>query len=602
MKRLAACLLLGLLAACVAQRDPVLDADAALASGMMPERLASGAVCRVGPDGGALIADRGIGGTGAPPVARQIADRGIGGTGIVGFITGFASICVDGLEVRYDGSALVDIDGTAAPASALRVGQVVVIQANGPAGAPVARTITVRREVAGQIESIDLASGTLTVAGQPVSVPTSIWGAKRARLGAWIAVSGMRRADGTIVASRLDNAPAGSFMARGQIQREGGLVKLGNLTLRGSAATSLATGQFITASGHYAAGQGQVDSVTSDTLSQDPRAFFGASVKHLVVQGLVRIANGAVALNGLKATAGSSLNARSGSSGIAIVSLERKPDGTYTAVGLRYTDYRGPAARAGRAVGAPVGSSTPAHDVRTPEAPQTDGAGGGLPDMAPPAVPDDADPGTPIARLAPTSGDATAEASAASATTTLAVTSGSATSGSASAESPASTLKITLAPVMALVAIPLAASVQGPAVSLVPGVLQPPMSPMVAPTVSTPPIQPNAPATGIPNDSQVSTSQMISGAVRPMGPMLAASGKPLVRTGTASPARSALASASAVSSTITLATGAIVPATPVGTRATNVRRPLSSASSAAAGTMATSVSKTSGAGGRLHEP
>jgi hypothetical protein len=576
------------LAACVAQRDPVLDADAALAAGLMPERLASGAVCRVGPDGGALIADRGIGGTGAPPAARQIGDRGIGGTGIVGFITGFASICVDGLEVRYDGSALVDIDGTAAPASALRVGQVVVIQANGPVGAPFAGTITVRREVAGQIDSIDLASGTLTVAGQPVSVPASIWGARRARLGAWIAVSGMRRADGTIVASRLDNAPTDSFMARGQILRQGGLVKMGNLTLRGSAATSLATGQFITASGSYVAGQGQVNAVTSDTLSQDPRAFFGASVKRLVLQGFVRVANGTVALNGLKATAGPDLKARSGSSGIAIVSLERKPDGTYTAIGMRYTDYRGPAARAGRAAAAASGASAPSHDMRIPEIPPTDGAGAGPTDQAPQSVPDDADPRMPMSRLAPASDEATAVASVALAVSTE----------STPAEPPASALKISLTPEMAMVPIPLTAPVRGPAVSLVPGALQP----LTAPTASTPLVQPNAPVAGTPNDSLMPIRQMISGATRSMGPIMAASGKPILRTRTASPARSTVASASAASSTITLVTGAIVPATPTGARIANLRRPQSSASSAATGTIATSVGKTSGASGRPHEP
>ena len=52
------------------------------------------AVCRVGPDGGPQLADRGIGGTGAPVLETdrgiggtggpQLADRGIGGTGIVG--------------------------------------------------------------------------------------------------------------------------------------------------------------------------------------------------------------------------------------------------------------------------------------------------------------------------------------------------------------------------------------------------------------------------------------------------------------------------------------------------------------------------------------
>ncbi len=46
------------------------------------------AVCRVGHDGGAVVADRGIGGTGITAKTRT-SDRGIGGTGIVGVVTGF---------------------------------------------------------------------------------------------------------------------------------------------------------------------------------------------------------------------------------------------------------------------------------------------------------------------------------------------------------------------------------------------------------------------------------------------------------------------------------------------------------------------------------
>jgi hypothetical protein len=44
-----------------------------------------------------VIADRGIGGT-VTPAEGQIFDWGTGGTGIVGVATGFASICVDGVE------------------------------------------------------------------------------------------------------------------------------------------------------------------------------------------------------------------------------------------------------------------------------------------------------------------------------------------------------------------------------------------------------------------------------------------------------------------------------------------------------------------------
>src|SRR2546422_4023925 len=55
-----------------------------------------------------VVAGRpGIGGTGI----GKDGSGGIGGTGIVGVITGFASICVNGVEVHYDASPPVSADG-----------------------------------------------------------------------------------------------------------------------------------------------------------------------------------------------------------------------------------------------------------------------------------------------------------------------------------------------------------------------------------------------------------------------------------------------------------------------------------------------------------
>jgi Domain of unknown function (DUF5666) len=351
MKRIAAFLVLALLTACV---QPDLDTDASDAADTAPDRLASGVVCRVGPAGGPMVADRGIGGTGAPmgnQATFKEADRGIGGTGIVGVITGFASICVNGIEVRYDKSAVVDIDGSAATVSALRAGQVVVIQAQGPKGTPVAQTISVRREIAGRVESVELDSGTLTIAGQQVSVPSGTWGANNVRLGDWVAVSGLRRASGSIVASRLDRAPAGEFIIRGPIVRDSAGVRVGSLVLQGAAAAKLSNGQFVTVSGHYVGARAQARAVTSDALFPNPAEFFGSPVSHLIIQAFVRVANGAVWVNGLKVNADPGVHAKAGPDRIAIVSLERKADGTYAAVALRYAGYRGMAAGAANGTG-----------------------------------------------------------------------------------------------------------------------------------------------------------------------------------------------------------------------------------------------------------
>jgi hypothetical protein len=352
VRRSAAFSVACLLAACTTPQEAVRETNTTHTAARSLETIPAGTVCRVGPDGGpVVVTDRGIGGTGTPEATPLIVDRGIGGTGIVGVITGFASVCVDGLEVAYDGSSVVDIDGTPASTADLRVGQIVAIQARESAVTPVAKTISVRRQVTGRIEAIELGSGTLTVAGQPVSVPAGTWGADTVRLGDWVAVSGLHQVDGMLVASRLDLAAPGTLEVRGQVVGEGATARIGELALTGAEAANLKDGAYVLVSGQYAAGHAHVRAVTQDPLFTSPAAFFGASVRNLVVQGYVRVANGAVHMNGLKATAGPGVNGQNDADGLAIVSLERKPDGTFTAVGLRYTGHAGPAPATNHAPG-----------------------------------------------------------------------------------------------------------------------------------------------------------------------------------------------------------------------------------------------------------
>jgi hypothetical protein len=387
MKRLYPLLVLGLLAACAAlppattsdnQADVVRTSD-------MAWPIQRDALGRFGPDGGPLVAaplvaDRGIGGTGAPaatPAAMRTTDRGIGGTGIIGVVTGFGSVFVDGVEIQYDASAPVDIDGTRSSPAALRAGQLVAIEVEGPLTAPHARTIWVQSAVIGRIESLELGSGMLTIGGQSVSVPQGTWGANRFGLGDWVKVSGLRRADGTIEASRLDAAPAGVLSARGRVVRDGDVVRVGNLVLPEPMAAGVKDGQFVVVSGTYAAGHGRVSTVAPDTLFADPARYFGASINRLVVQAFVQVDKGSVSLNGVKVHAASVVATEARRDGIAVVSLERGADGSYTAVGLRYADYRGQANRPlRRRTGAGTGTSSQAPQrnghLSGATAPQTD--------------------------------------------------------------------------------------------------------------------------------------------------------------------------------------------------------------------------------------
>ncbi len=127
------------------------------------------------PLAGSPAADGGIGGTGAPASGPAISDRGIGGTGIVGVITGFGSVFVNGLEVAYTPSTPLTVDGVAEPDAALRVGQLAAIVASEDRGLH-AVSIDVRHEVSGPVTSVDAGGGMLVVAGQPVAIDSGTQG------------------------------------------------------------------------------------------------------------------------------------------------------------------------------------------------------------------------------------------------------------------------------------------------------------------------------------------------------------------------------------------------------------------------------------------
>ncbi len=312
------------------------------------------AVGRIGPGGGPLMADRGIGGTGGPltmSATTQLADRGIGGTGIVGVVTGFGSIFVDGLEIQYNNAAAVDIDGAPSSVAALRVGQLVAIRADGPATTPNATAISIRNEVIGRIEAANRRSHTLTIAGQAVSMAPGTWGASRFAPGDWVKVSGLRRPDGTVLASRLDSAPAGKLTVRGRVVLDGAIMRVGSLVLEGSAANIVQDGQFVIVSGDYTAGRSHVTAVVPDTLSASPAAYFGDSTNRLLIQAYVRREKGALSMNGATVPAAVALPGTAGSEGLAIVSLQRGADGFYAASDLRYAGYRGQPGQGSHSVG-----------------------------------------------------------------------------------------------------------------------------------------------------------------------------------------------------------------------------------------------------------
>jgi hypothetical protein len=347
--------------------------------------LARKGVCRVGPDGGAphvrvaardRQADRGIGGTGAIAAAKpdlQTADRGIGGTGIVGVVTGFASICVDGVEVAYDSFVGVDVDGAAADISQLRAGEVVAIRAVVSEGQPKAERVSVRIEAAGRIERVARGKREWQVAGQQVLVGPSVPGASRFGPGDWVSVSGLRRPDGVIVASRLDRASTHTMSVRGVVREEAGALHLGTLLLPVGSARQ---GDWVHVVGAYSGKWPHARSVSADDLCPNPFRCFQGSVEHIVLQGFVRFDGRTMWVNGLEIPAGEGVGQQA-FEGVRVVSLERQRDGHYAAVAMRMPDpVRSPGMR--KPLPLPPDVPVPAEQPASPDAtddPAVEGSG-----------------------------------------------------------------------------------------------------------------------------------------------------------------------------------------------------------------------------------
>ena len=282
------------------------------------------------------VAERGIGGTGISPGIAE--DRGMGGTGIVGVITGFGSIWVNGIEVEYDAATPVRIDGRDAKGGDLKVGQIAVITASGSGARVSARSIAVRHEVSGPVEAVDADGTGFRVAGQRVSAAGRIWGNAVPKAGDWVAVSGLAGPDGGIVATRIDRRDPGRVLVHGTLTEAGGAPHIGDLALRPGSRLAASAGQDVVVSGRYENGVLVPETVSRDELAADPSSLFGRSVDRLIVESYASAGQGRLRWGrGQSAPVAGTLGGLGAQPQRSIIEFERRPDGGLEAVGLRST-------------------------------------------------------------------------------------------------------------------------------------------------------------------------------------------------------------------------------------------------------------------------
>jgi hypothetical protein len=301
------------------------------------------------------------------------AERGIGGTGIAGVIQGFASVCVDGLEIAANGSVPVAIDGQPASMAALRVGQFVTIAASLPGETPRAGNILARHEVVGPVEDVlSVQPALAVVAGQRVRIPSSAIGDAIVQPGAWVAVSGLRGPDGDIIASRVDSASPGRVLVHGPLISDEGVAAIGSMPIQTARVAGDLIDTFVVASGTYVDGVLAADSISPDLLLSNPPAYFGPETKRLVLQTTARYDAGVVKMTGgYKAESAAAVGAGVQPNSPAVITLQARPDGSFAVIKVhgqpRFGPLSGPAgpvARPGRGVAAASAGGAAAANTR----------------------------------------------------------------------------------------------------------------------------------------------------------------------------------------------------------------------------------------------
>jgi uncharacterized membrane protein YgcG len=179
----------------------------------------------------------------------------MGGTGIVGIVTGFASICVNNVEVHYDARTPVSVNGQSAAARDLAVGQVVALTARMEANRLQANGIGVIDAVAGPVTRINAATRELLVMGQTVRADAAT-GADLSSLqvGSMARVSGHRAPNGDIIASRVDAVGTGAASVLGTVTRvesDAVVVNGTRVTMNGRGTRGITVGSEVFAAGEW---------------------------------------------------------------------------------------------------------------------------------------------------------------------------------------------------------------------------------------------------------------------------------------------------------------------------------------------------------------
>ncbi len=178
---------------------------------------------------------------------RNPAEGGIGGTGIVGLVTDFGSLIVNGLKVETRPyTRFTTALGRITEADISR-GDALTVEAETRNGVLIARRVHVTHPITALVQNVSQGGAQLVVGGVSVDVEPHAKGI--AKSGMRVAVAGLWRA-GRVKASRIIPVGPGQDIVAGAAQIRNGILLIGDLPIRPKGiGTPVDDGQFATVYG-----------------------------------------------------------------------------------------------------------------------------------------------------------------------------------------------------------------------------------------------------------------------------------------------------------------------------------------------------------------
>ena len=196
---------------------------------------------------------------------RRPIEGGIGGTGIVGLVTEFGSLIVNGVRVETTAATRYTTALGTTRASVLRLGESLTIEAEANDGRLFARRVHIAHPLVGEVQSVASNGQSLVVNGVTVLLEPQV--RNLANRGDRLRVSGLWNGN-TVVASRVAQDLSGADVIAGEAERVSGQTTIGGIPIvLPFFGASPQNGRYTTVVGRFVDGQFNATRLATDRFT-----------------------------------------------------------------------------------------------------------------------------------------------------------------------------------------------------------------------------------------------------------------------------------------------------------------------------------------------